>query len=416
MIAPSKVKEEKNPLRWHWFTKSLLFNSCTDDIRVICKPEGFRFWWVRRFCECRPNDIVARAKTERSIEARFGDIPASALVSMKKTARFNSDVRKFGFITGSDNILIRDKESGEWKNVQFMDCKCDDFALMRVVAKPRWEFGSFGDCEYSDFVACLDFTILKKLVKWLAVTMAIAGLIGWIVYFACRERDETKIESTPAKKTQIAEYSPITNKQIQARQPVKPKHTPLGYENGVEILAQSVRTNNSGAVIEKLKLADGTSKTKVRPKPPLFENPCDQVIAMALSTKPGDSMPPLPDLTGIDQDFVNSLLSPIVIKEDDSDEVKNIKEMVIEVRKTLAEEVKNGGSVMDVLRAHQAEMNSIYERRLDAILMMQQVSAEQGLGAAQEFADAVNKRFEKEGIPAIPVVGRGKNQHRTNSR
>ena len=127
-------------------------------------------------------------------------------------------------------------------------------------------------------------------------------------------------------------------------------------------------------------------------------------------------MPPLPDLTGIDQDFVNSLLSPIIIKEDDSDEVKNIKEMVIELRKTLAEEVKNGGSVMDVLRAHQAEMNSIYERRLDAILMMQQVSAEQGLGAAQEFADAVNKRFEKEGIPAIPVVGRGKNQHRTNSR
>ena len=71
---------------------------------------------------------------------------------------------------------------------------------------------------------------------------------------------------------------------------------------------------------------------------------------------------------------------------------------------------------MEVLQAHQAEMNRIYESRLDAILMMQKVCSEQGLEAAQEFADTINKKFEDEGIPAIPVVGRGRNQQRTRTK
>ena len=55
-------------------------------------------------------------------------------------------------------------------------------------------------------------------------------------------------------------------------------------------------------------------------------------------------------------------------------------------------------------------MNRIYESRLTAIQMMQRIQAESGIEAAQEFADEVNRRFESENIPAIPVVGRGRQQ------
>lgn len=247
----------------------------------------------------------------------------------------------------------------------------------------------------------------SKVVSWtVGASVLIAALASVILWWPSETNKPSAPLAMPRKQT-LDETNTNTTAVVRANAVRK---AALGYEDGVEILSLTARTNTAGAVIEKLRLADGTTKMKVRPKPPLFENACDQVIAMAISTKPGDAMPPLPDLTGIEQDFANSLLSPIRINDDDSDEVKLIKEQVIEVRKELAQVVKNGGSVMETLLAHQAEMNRIYESRLTAIQMMQRIQAESGIEAAQEFADEVNRRFEGENIPAIPVVGRGRQQ------
>ena len=249
----------------------------------------------------------------------------------------------------------------------------------------------------------------SKVATWVVGASGLIAVLALVVLLWPSEPDEPS--APPATPRKHSPTMAITNTTAVVRTNAAQKAVaPLGYEDGVEILSLTARTNTAGAVIEKLRLADGTIKMKVSPKPPLFENPCDQVIAMAISTKPGDAMPPLPDLTGIEQDFANSLLSPIRINDDDSDEVKLIKEQVIEVRKELAQTVKNGGSVMEALLAHQDEMNRIYESRLTAIQMMQRIQAESGIEAAQEFADEVNRRFESENIPAIPVVGRGRQQ------
>ena len=249
----------------------------------------------------------------------------------------------------------------------------------------------------------------SKVVSWTVGASVLIAVLASVILWWLSESDEPLAPSATPQRQALAETNANTTAVVRTNAARKAV-APLGYEDGVEILSLTARTNTAGAVIEKMRLADGTTKMKVRPKPPLFENPCDQVIAMAISTKPGDAMPPLPDLTGIEQDFANSLLSPIRINDDDSDEVKLIKEQVIEVRKELAQVVKNGGSVMEALLAHQAEMNRIYESRLTAIQMMQRIQAESGIEAAQEFADEVNRRFEGENIPAIPVVGRGRQQ------
>ena len=249
----------------------------------------------------------------------------------------------------------------------------------------------------------------SKVTTWTVGASGLIAVLALVVLCWPSEPDEPLAPSATPQRRTLTETNTNTTAGVRTNAARKAV-APLGYEDGVEILSLTARTNTAGAVIEKLKLADGTIKMKVSPKPPLFENPCDQVIAMAISTKPGDAMPPLPDLTGIEQDFANSLLSPIRINDDDSDEVKLIKEQVIEVRKELAQTVKNGGSVMEALLAHQDEMNRIYESRLTAIQMMQRIQAESGIEAAQEFADEVNRRFESENIPAIPVVGRGRQQ------
>ena len=415
MIAANNKQKDAID-RWRWFSKSVRFDSCAEKQFVFCKFAGKKWWRLRRFGKCAGDAIVERAKTERNIEAKFGNVPGAARISIVPLARHSSDVRIMMDIKGGEKIYRRDKDTRAIENIKFGDVHGGDYVFRRVTAEPEWGQARIDNCEYNDYLAIPDWrSVCKAMMYFLMISIAIGALIwGGYRYFRTQEDAPIQTESP-----QDGEEPPKDDTDTNNHEPpiaAKPKKVVLGYENGVEILSMSVRTNNAGAVIEKLKLADGTSKTKVHPKPPLFENPCDQVIAMAVTTKPGDSMPPLPDLAGIDHDFANSLLSPIVINDDDTDEVKNVKEMVIEARKTLAEEVKNGGTVMEALMTHQAEMNRIYESRLDAILMMQKICAEDGIEAAQDFADAVNEKFENDGIPAIPVVGRGRNQHRTKTR
>ena len=154
---------------------------------------------------------------------------------------------------------------------------------------------------------------------------------------------------------------------------------------------------------EKLTLADGRKIAKVHPPKPVFDNPADQVIALAVSAKPGESMPPLPNLNGIDEDFAKSLLSPIKINDDDPDEIKELKAKVIETKAYLVEEIKNGGSVIEALKAHQAEMERIADSRLMAIREMQKLQSEGDPEMAREFAEKVNESFRARGIPEIPV-------------
>ncbi len=414
MIAPRRNLNRKGPQRWNWFSIPIRFEDCQSDTLLFCKPTGWWIWWLKRVKNCKAEDIVPRAKTEKSFISKLGGIPATARVSLVQTAKCRSDVRILGEIKASDNILARNYESGNWVRIEFGNCREGDSILKREKVTPHWECSSFAECEYSDYVARPDWFRICKVSGVLLLVVAILGCLASCYWLNCKEATVKTVNKQPERIVEMKAPARSTIPVV-SKEPVFEKAS-LGYENGIEILSLSTRTNSSGAVIEKLKLADGTSKTKIHPKPPLFKNPCDQVIAMAISTNPGDSMPPLPDLAGIDQDFANSLLTPIVINEDDSDEVKNIKEMVKEVRKTLVEEVKNGRSVMDVLMEHQKEMNRLYERRLDAILMMQKVCSEDGVEAAQKFADIVNVEFEKDGIPAIPVIGRGRNQQRNNRR
>ena len=171
------------------------------------------------------------------------------------------------------------------------------------------------------------------------------------------------------------------------------------------IVSRTVVTNRSGAVIEKLVLADGTTMSKVEPPKPVFENAAEQVIALAISTTPGASMPPLPDLAGLEEDFAKSLERPIVINEDDSDEVQKLKERVAETKAYLAEEVKKGGNIIDILREHQEEMGRIEAEQLAAVREMQAIKAEKGDEAAAEYVKRKNGEFKKEGIPELPVPG-----------
>ena len=173
-------------------------------------------------------------------------------------------------------------------------------------------------------------------------------------------------------------------------------------ERGVEVVAAITRTNQSGVVIEKLTLADGRKVEKFIPPKPIFDNVSDQMIALALSTKPGQSMPPLPSLGNIDQEFAKSLLSPIKIEEDDSEEVRDLKLSVKEARSYIVAEIKAGGSMVECLQDYRNRMEDISDRHTMAVQEIRKMTAD---GATKEeirtFRSRINEIFRERGIPEL---------------
>ena len=239
-------------------------------------------------------------------------------------------------------------------------------------------------------------------MKWVAPIVGV--LVVCVLWFLLHSGKTTPNEPAPDKprKPRIT-VSPKRDKPSPAIKVATTNVVESGkrYENGVEVVSSTITTNANGITVERLVLANGKTKKKVRHPKPIFEFSSDDLIATAISVMPRASMPPLPIDKNIDKEFAQSLLSPIRINEDDSDEVKEIKAKVMETRAYLAEEIKRGGSVYQALMDHQIEQNRIADNRLMAIQEMQKVRAEMGEEAANEFRDMVNESFRIRGIPEI---------------
>lgn len=243
---------------------------------------------------------------------------------------------------------------------------------------------------------------------YILLMVALIIAISAVVYFCfvASSENKPKEERKYKSKGKIAEMAPakpvITNK-IHNVEVVAAEDENKRYEDGVEVLSSTITTNANGIIVERLSLANGKKKKKVRPPKPIFDFSSDDLIAAAISIKPGESMPPLPIDRNIDKEFAQSLLSPVRINDNDSDEIKEIKAKVIETRAYLAEEIKRGGTVYDALMAHQAEVARISDGRLMAIQEMQKVKEEFGEDAANDFRSRVNESFRVRGIPEIGI-------------
>ncbi len=249
----------------------------------------------------------------------------------------------------------------------------------------------------------------------------IAGVIGALCWIFLShgesagpiDSDTNSVETNKVPKTAVA-----TTLKDAVTTDIEENTSKIGIRlhKGVEVISSSATTNSvDGAVVERLKLADGrTVKVVTLPKP-LFENPSDQLIAMALSSQPGLSVAPMPIDCNVEQEFLNSLLTPIKINEDDTDNVKELKANVLEARAYIADEVKAGTSVREVLEDYQRQMNNIADHHLMAVQEVQKIKTEYGIEEARKFAIRVNESLRARGIPEISVPKVDEEQH-SNSK
>ena len=166
---------------------------------------------------------------------------------------------------------------------------------------------------------------------------------------------------------------------------------------GVEVVSSSCSTNLDGAVVERLRLADGSFVKAVRLPEPAFRRPTDQIIAMAVSAEPGTAVPPLPIGPDAERGFLDSLSEPIPDLDSDTPKMRRLKARVREARAQIAEAMRGGSSFREAMEAHAARM-------------AQEVRREGGEAEARAFAERANAMLEADGVPPIPVPGKGRGE------
>ena len=96
-----------------------------------------------------------------------------------------------------------------------------------------------------------------KVTTWTVGASGLIAVLALVVLLWPSEPDEPS--APPATPRKHSPTMAITNTTAVVRTNAAQKAVaPLGYEDGVEILSLAARTNTAGAVIEKLRLADGT--------------------------------------------------------------------------------------------------------------------------------------------------------------
>lgn len=135
----------------------------------------------------------------------------------------------------------------------------------------------------------------------------------------------------------------------------------------------------------------------------VFKTSTDQILAMVADLAEGKDMPPLPLDDNFERDFVASLKQPIVINEDDSEKVKELKTKVAQLRKELDERASQGEPMVRILKDFQDNMVKDYKMRDELRLEVKKMIETDGRETAQQYCDKVNESLRQLGIKEIDM-------------
>lgn len=253
----------------------------------------------------------------------------------------------------------------------------------------------------------------KKSVRSRRMPIGLAALavvaILFLVVVLLPEKNPTPMDSSEIPSVE-KKSEPIPPPVTSVSKEVVPTNTPtvVVEEPKVEQVLIEARTNsNSGVIIERYRTPDGKTHRKVINPPPIFTNPSDQIIALAMSARAGQRIPPLPPMRPdqLNQAFVNSLSTPIEIKDDDKPEVAALKLAVSQTRSEIAELIKagDGRTVAEILQEHVETTNRNADMRAEAASQLKRILESRDPELAEEYLSRANKLLQEYGINPLKM-------------
>ena len=255
---------------------------------------------------------------------------------------------------------------------------------------------------------------LSNLVLWGAIAVALL-VVGGILYYSLSGKDAKETQSPtsthtakastvkerPAPKqggapTSLAKPAPQT-----VRKPTKP-----GVEEppAKEPKAKPLTPEDEGYVSPDPTFAERYKRFKEEQAKLPFKHMSELEIHRIISTMPGETILPTALPPNFEEDFIAHLNDPIVINDDDSDEVKQDKQTMIAVKARLKELMDKGESVRKIMEEEQEHLVKVMTLRDNLFAELRKI--EESATSSQEIDDyvkAANKMLEEYGAKYIKL-------------
>ena len=254
---------------------------------------------------------------------------------------------------------------------------------------------------------------------------AIAGLIVVIAavgawYFLTQKQEEVKPEAKPKKTTRIETVTPAPAAPPKVEKPKAEPVQMVTNRHGKIVQKKKPETYVDAAGVERYVKGNGRVplehpekylvKSVVHPNAyPDFKHDSENEIANLLTIESGGMIFGDREYDKrFEQDFVQALMEPVEINEDDSEEDRRIKENVEAAKREIAERIKQGENLGDILTAEREEIRRLaqYKQQMEELFHEQvstgEIQSEQDL---DDFCKAVNTMLESKGIEPFKISG-----------
>jgi hypothetical protein len=244
-----------------------------------------------------------------------------------------------------------------------------------------------------------------------AVSLCVVGIVAWL-FVSPSEIQEPETTSKAEKKKAV---KPTRVKPVKV-EPEKPKEEvvmkrdrkgnlrpwkrPETYRDEKGVL----RYKAGGARAPEKDEFKNAVKINTPSNIPRFKHQVEHEIATLLTIEPGGA------LFGsvrydkrFEQDFVNSLMEPVKIEEDDSEEDKQLKKDVEATKRELAKRIKSGEDLATILTETREEVRRLAAIKQDIMTIAREElsKAELSDSDVKDYYEAVNKLLEQKGIAPI---------------
>lgn len=242
----------------------------------------------------------------------------------------------------------------------------------------------------------------KWLLIGLSFVLIIAGSYFTYTILASGSQEPSqpslqKVVHKPASEHKPAKPTASSSAGIILPEGVKVK-TQVAPDKKEQAPSKNLTPEDEGYVSPDPTFAERYKKFKEEQARLPFKNSSDLEIYRIISTKPGETILPTALPRDFEKDFLAHLNDPIEINDDDSEELKQDKQNVIEVKHRLKELMDEGKSIRDILTEEQNHLHKVATMRDNLYAELKEI--EKTAKSTQEIDDfvaAANKMLEEYG-------------------
>lgn len=253
----------------------------------------------------------------------------------------------------------------------------------------------------------------KPVVGGLFAVVAIVALVCVFMNRTEESVEKPKVKETEKPKTDAKPRKPTIPSVEKPENPKQevPKAKMLGKTpTGEEYVAVEASTNSTGVVESLYTLADGSKKKVVmlQSKDTLvFDNDFDNMLGLIGTTPLDQKLPPMPDLGDMEEQFKKAMKSPIVIREEDSEQAKKMKEAARNLRLEINDLMREGYTLTQILSEYESLRERNVKERHTFQAELNEIYNSGDIEGARDYLEKANEKLEEFGIIPLTMPGEG---------